>query len=181
MTAQPATRAGAYANADVLRSAMRRLPTGVTVITTGGQHSHGMTANAFTSVSLAPPLVACCVAGTAYMHEAICGQGEFAVSILGAGQEHLARYFADRARPRGAAQFDRVRCRRGRRTDAPLLSGAAAWLECRLAVAYDGGDHTIFLGEVLSSAWADESGALLFHDGSFHALDVAPPAREKAV
>jgi flavin reductase (DIM6/NTAB) family NADH-FMN oxidoreductase RutF len=157
---------------------MRRFPTGVTVLTTGGEHCHGMTANAFTSVSLEPPLVACCIAGSAYMHEAMITEGEFAVSILGAHQEHLARYFADRSRPRGTAQFGRIGCCPGTRTTAPLLAGAVAWLECRVTVAYDGGDHTIFLGEVLSSTWTGEPGALVFHDGDFHVLE---PDREEAV
>jgi flavin reductase (DIM6/NTAB) family NADH-FMN oxidoreductase RutF len=154
-----------------LRDVMRHFATGVTVITTGGENMHGMTANAFTSVSLNPPLVACCVAGTAYMHEAISRQGEFAVSILGADQEHLARHFTDRNRPRGPAQFDRVGARRGRWVDAPLLAGATAWLECRLAMSHDGGDHTIFLGEVLSTARSGNASALLFHGGDYHNLD----------
>jgi flavin reductase len=171
----------AAAKADEVREVMRRFATGVTVITTGGEHSHGMTANAFTSVSLEPPLVACCVAGTAYMHDAISEQGEFAISILGAHQEHLARYFADRSRPTGAEQFGHVGCRRGSRIAAPLLAGAAAWLECRLAFAYDGGDHTIFLGEVLASAWAEEPDALLFHDGAFHALEPVRIGHEEAM
>jgi flavin reductase (DIM6/NTAB) family NADH-FMN oxidoreductase RutF len=143
------------------------------VITTGGENAHGMTANAFTSVSLDPPLIACCVANTAYMHEAISRQGEFAVSILGADQEHLAHYFTDRNRPRGPAQFDRLSYRRGMWVDAPLLAGAAAWLECRLSVSHDGGDHTIFLGEVLSTEWTGNPSALLFHGGGYHNLDPA--------
>ncbi|QFZ24587.1 flavin reductase [Saccharothrix syringae] len=149
---------------------MSRFATGVTVITTGGRHCHGMTANAFTSVSLTPPLIACCVATTAHMHEAITRQGEFAVSVLGAGQEHLARHFTDRTRPRGAAQFERVPHHPATRVDAPLLTGAAAWLECRLATRHRAGDHTIFLGEVLTTACADGPGALLFHGGGYHAL-----------
>lgn len=153
-----------------LREVMRRFATGVTVITTGGRAAHGMTANSFTSVSLDPPLVSCCVRRDAHMHEAIAAAGGFAVSILSAGQEQLARYFADRGRPRGAAQFDRVAWSAGHQTGAPLLTGAAAWLECTLAVSHAGGDHTIFLGEVLAASWAGEPDALLFHAGRFHRL-----------
>jgi flavin reductase (DIM6/NTAB) family NADH-FMN oxidoreductase RutF len=172
---------GTAPKAEALREVMRRFATGVTVITTGGEDAHGMTANAFTSVSLEPPLVACCIADTAYMHEAVSKQGEFAVSILGAHQAYLARYFADRSRPTGAAQFGQIGCRCGTRIAAPLITGAAAWLECRLATAYDGGDHTIFIGEVLSSSWASEPTALLFHDGGFHVLEPERIGHEEAV
>ncbi|MGW5052560.1 flavin reductase family protein [Actinokineospora sp. NPDC004072] len=154
---------------------MSRFATGVTVITTGGRAVHGMTANSFTSVSLDPPLVSCCVHRDAHMHDAIADAGGFAVSILSAGQEHVARYFADRGRPRGAAQFDRVDWSPGQRTGAPLLTGAAAWLECSLAVAHAGGDHTIFLGEVLGASWTPTPDALLFHAGRFHRLATESP------
>ncbi|MGK4584706.1 flavin reductase family protein [Kitasatospora sp. HPMI-4] len=151
-----------------LRETMARFATGITVLTTGGEYVHGMTANAFSSVSLEPPLVLCCVARTATMHEAITVTRSFALSVLGAEQEHLARYFADRSRPRGAAQFHGVDWRPGPFTGAPLLSDSLAWLECKLAERYDGGDHSIFLGEVLASDWADDRQALLFYGGGFH-------------
>lgn len=157
-----------------LREVMAQFATGVTVITAGGEHGHGMTANAFTSVSLAPPLVLCCVARTARMHRAIQSAGSFAVSILGGGQEALARYFADRRRPRGPAQFHSVDWVAGRWTGAPLLSGALAWLECALVRSYDGGDHTIFLGSVLSAHRGVQGEALLFFSGSFY--EIVPPA-----
>nr|WP_246019388.1 flavin reductase family protein [Saccharothrix australiensis] len=147
---------------------MREFATGITVLTTGGDHTHGMTANAFGSVSLDPPLVMCCVAHSAAMHAAIGGAGHFGVSILGADQEHLARYFADRRRPRGRAQFDAVRWRRGAHTGAPLLVGSPAWLECRLAHAHEGGDHTIFVGEVLATGAEPGRDPLLFFGGDYH-------------
>src|SRR5256885_7444561 len=86
-----------------LREVMSQFATGITVITAGGEHAHGMTANAFTSVSLEPPLVLCCVARTARIHESILRARTFAVSVLDATQMNLARYFADRNRPRGPA------------------------------------------------------------------------------
>ncbi|WP_158883610.1 flavin reductase family protein [Amycolatopsis anabasis] len=147
---------------------MRRFATGITVLTTGGERCHGMTANAFSSVSLDPPLVLCCVARTAFMHDAITAVRSFAVSILSDDQEHLARYFTDRRRPRGPAQFDEVDCRPGPYTSAPLLSGCLAWLECKLTEAYDGGDHSIFVGEVVGSSWGSDRQALLFFAGGFH-------------
>lgn len=153
-----------------LREAMSRFATGVTVITVGGEHAHGMTANSFTSVSLDPPLVLCCVSRTAIMHEAITGAKRFAVSVMGAEQEQTARYFADKRRPRGVSQFDAVDWLPGPRTGAPLLSGALAWLECELEQWHDGGTHTIFLGRVLSCLRGAGTQALLFYGSAFHQI-----------
>lgn len=162
-----------------LREVLAQFATGVTVITAGaGRNCHGMTANAFTSVSLEPPLVLCCVARAARMHEVILSANSFAISILGADQQAAAKHFADWRRPDGEAQFDAVRWDKGQRTGAPLLAGALAWLECELVKVHDGGDHSIFIGEVLSAnrdpdaegSEAGEQGALLFHGGSFHHL-----------
>lgn len=174
--AQPAPREPAVVEPISLRDVMSRFATGITVLTAGGDHSHGMTANAFTSVSLDPPLVLCCIARTALMHEAIISTKSFAVSVLEAGQEELARYFASKSRPRGPAQFDAVTWCPGPRTGAPLLAGSLAWLECELEDVYHGGDHSIFLGRVLSAIRGTERQALLFFGGNFH--QVVPPARE---
>lgn len=154
-----------------LRAVMARFATGVTVLTAGGERCHGMTANAISSVSLDPPLVLCCVARTARLHETITAAGGFAVSVLAAGQADLARYFADKKRPAGAAQFTGVDWLPGPRTGAPLLSGALSWLECDLTAAYEGGDHSIFLGSVLTAELGPDGSALLFHDGGFRRLD----------
>ncbi len=151
----------------VMRDVMSSFATGITVLTAAGEHCHGMTANAFSSVSLDPPLVLCCIARTAQMHEAILRARHFGVSVLSAGQEQQARYFASRNRPRGVAQFDEVDWFPGRRSGAPLLSGALAWLECELTEVYSGGDHSIFLGKVLDAA-RRPGDALLFFGGGFH-------------
>ena len=161
-----------------LRQVMAQFATGVTVLTAGGEACHGMTANAFTSVSLDPPMVLCCVSRAARMHEAITSARSFAVSVLAGDQREQARHFADWRRPRGLAQFDAVDWFVGPRTGAPLLAGALAWLECELVQAYDGGDHSIFLGEVLSSSRGMGLQALLFFGGNFHQVD--PVARKAA-
>jgi flavin reductase len=158
---------GPVAAAD-LRSVMGRFATGVVVITVGDQHIHGMTANAFGSVSLDPPLVHCCIAHTAVMHDALSGSGRFGVSVMGADQEPVVRYFADRARPLGASQFADVDWTPGRHTGAPLLAGALAWLECEVVAAHVAGDHSLFLGRVLSCAQGDSDRALVFYQGLFH-------------
>jgi flavin reductase (DIM6/NTAB) family NADH-FMN oxidoreductase RutF len=151
-----------------LREAMSRFATGVIVLTVGGQHIHGMTANAFSAVSLEPPLVLCCVARNAVMHEALSRARRFAVSIMGADQEDIARYFADKSRPIGTAQFDSVDWRPGPHTRAPLLSNALAWLECELCESYDSGDHSIFTGSVLDCVRGSGQGGLLFFDSGYH-------------
>ncbi|MFI8521921.1 flavin reductase family protein [Streptomyces sp. NPDC085481] len=146
---------------------MSRFASGVVVLSVGEPHVHAMTANAFGSVSLDPPLVQCCVAHTAVMHDSLTRSRSFGVSILGAGQEPLARYFADKSRPLGLPQFDGISWTPGPLTGAPLLPGALAWLECKLVESYVAGDHSLFLGEVLASATGDGEGALLFYAGRF--------------
>jgi flavin reductase (DIM6/NTAB) family NADH-FMN oxidoreductase RutF len=154
-----------------LRRCFGMFATGVTVVTAGRVTPRGMTANSFTSVSLDPPLVLVCVKRAAAMHDAVLAGGAFGVSVLGAGQEPVARYFANHSRPRGAREFDVIDWTAGEHTGVPMLSGAIAWLECRLTAAHDGGDHTIFLGSVLaSSRAADSAPPLLFFCGDFHQL-----------
>ena len=150
-----------------LREVMSRFATGVLVLTVGGDRIHGMTANAFSSVSLDPPTVLCCVAHSAVMHRAMAEERRFAVSVMGADQEPLARYFADKERPLGPAQFDRVDWLPGPRTRAPLLTGALAWLECEVQDTYVSGDHSIFTGRVLSSLRGVDRDGLLFFRGRF--------------
>jgi flavin reductase (DIM6/NTAB) family NADH-FMN oxidoreductase RutF len=151
----------------VLRRVLAGFATGVTVVTVGGPEPHAMTANSFTSVSLDPPLVLICVDRRAFMHDRILAAGGFAVSVLCADQEQVARRFADRARGTGAAQFDGVGTFPGRHTGAPLISGALAWVECSLWRSYDGGDHTLFLGLLLAAHDRTAQEALVFRRGRY--------------
>jgi flavin reductase (DIM6/NTAB) family NADH-FMN oxidoreductase RutF len=153
----------------LLRRAFGAFATGVTVVTTGGSEAtwHGMTANSFTSVSLDPPLVLVCVDQKAIMHRRLeCGY--FAVSVLSAEQEEVARHFANRRRTLGSAEFDAMDWRPGPLTGAPLIEKALAHFECALWRRYDGGDHTIFLGELLWFDRRSDENALLFLGGRFH-------------
>lgn len=153
-----------------LRSVLASFATGVTVVTVGGDRPHGMTANAFTSVSLEPPLVLVCVKHDARMHRALSPAGGFAVSVLADDQQPVARYFSHGDRPPGLAQFETVGWWQGRETGAPLIDGALAWLECSLWHVYDGGDHSIFVGRLVSVARRDYGEPLVFHDGRFRQL-----------
>ncbi|MEU6948624.1 flavin reductase family protein [Streptomyces sp. NPDC046316] len=150
-----------------LREVMSQFATGVIVLTVGGERIHGMTANAFTSVSLDPPTVLCCVSHGAVMHGAITAAGRFGVSVMGAGQEEQARYFADKNRPLGPEQFEEVDTFPGPSTGVPLLSGALGWLECEIAEAYESGDHSIFLSKVLSSSRGSVQDGLVFFSGRY--------------
>jgi flavin reductase len=131
------------------RDSVGTFATGITVVSAVSERlGHGMTANAFASVSLDPLLVLVCVVRDALMHKVLDEVGRFAVSVLAADQEDLARYFSDSGRPAGMAQFRPVAWHPGPVTGAPLLDGALAWLECDVEAAYPGGDHTVFLGRV---------------------------------
>lgn len=159
------------APADQLRGVLGRFATGVTVVTAHRDVPMGMTANSFTSVSLDPPLILVCVNRQAAIHKAVLDSGSFAVSVLSARQEHVARYFANHSRPRGDNEFDFVSWTPAPNTGAPVLQGALGWVECALAHAYYGGDHSIFLGSVLASGQASARDALLCFRGGFHRLE----------
>jgi flavin reductase (DIM6/NTAB) family NADH-FMN oxidoreductase RutF len=151
-----------------LRSVLGRFATGVTVVTAGGGTPCGMTANAFTSVSLDPPLILVCVTRSAAVYKTVLAHGSFGVSMLSARQEHVARYFADHSRPRGADEFSTVGWSPGPGTGAPILHGALAWLDCALVTSHDGGDHEIFIGSVQASGFEPTEEALVFFCGNFH-------------
>ncbi|MGW3579971.1 flavin reductase family protein [Streptomyces rubiginosohelvolus] len=133
-----------------LRRAFAEFATGVTVVTVGGPLARGMTANSFSSVSLRPPLLLVCVHNDAVMRRSLHSALHFGVSVLSAAQEAVARHFADNSRPVGPQQFDAVGWSPGAATSVPLIDGALARFECEKWRAYDGGDHTILVGAVVS-------------------------------
>ena len=134
------------------RQTMAAFASGVTVVTTRWQGvAHAMTATAFCSVSLDPPLVLVCVSRQSRFHAAVTQAGGWAVSLLSAGQEGVARHFANSGR-RLQTQFDELPHTPGPVTDAPLIDGALGWLECTTYGMHDGGDHTILVGRVERSS-----------------------------
>jgi flavin reductase (DIM6/NTAB) family NADH-FMN oxidoreductase RutF len=150
-----------------LRSSFGAFATGVTVVTVGGSPPHGMTANSFTSVSLEPPLILVCVQRDALMHRRLLARRRFGVSVLAADQEKVARHFADRNRALGDEQFDPIDWTPGRLTRAPLIEGALAHFEGQIRDLHPAGDHTLFVGELLSCERQDSDEALLFFQGRF--------------
>jgi flavin reductase (DIM6/NTAB) family NADH-FMN oxidoreductase RutF len=152
------------------RAALGSFATGVTVITTAGEgHGYGMTANAFTSVSLDPPLVLVCVKVGAEGSEHIVRNGCFAVNILTAEQEPLSRYFSSKERPKGRDAFREVP-HRTVATGSPILEDVVGFLDCQLHTSYQAGDHDIFIGEVLALQSDAEAKPLLFYGGSYRFL-----------
>src|SRR3954470_12116280 len=128
---------------------MSRLASGVSIVSVvADRRAHGMTVNAITSVSLDPLLVLFCCERDASLHEPLMSAGLWAVSILTGDQEKLSRWFATRER-RDTDQFAGLEVRAGAHSGAPILAEALAWLECRTWATYDGGDHSIVVGEVL--------------------------------
>jgi flavin reductase (DIM6/NTAB) family NADH-FMN oxidoreductase RutF len=158
------------------RSTVGAFATGVTVVTTRGEeHAYGMTANAFSSVSLDPPLILVCVISPSEGADHITRNRVFAVNILGEDQEPLSRYFASRDRPKGRDAFRDVPHRLGA-SGSPLLEGSAAFLDCRLHAAHEAGDHLIFIGEVLEIDVADGKAPLVFHGGGYRVINAPPGA-----
>ena len=152
------------------RQIVGRFVTGIIVATTATDEGlHGLTANAFCSVSLEPPLVLVCVDRLARGHDRIAEAGAFGISILGDRQELLSERFAGRA-PLVNARFEGVPYLTAV-TGAPLLAEAIAWLDCYLWATYDGGDHSIFVGEAVAAALANDRAApLLYHTGRYARL-----------
>ncbi|GAA2755683.1 flavin reductase family protein [Actinopolymorpha rutila] len=149
---------------------MARFASGVTIVTTCLDGvDHAMTASAFTSVSLSPPLVLVCVEKIARFHSAVLSAGTWGVSVLTDDHHHVATRLAHRGRPlRG--QLDGIPVHRGL-TGAALLSAAAARLECRTVAVHDGGDHSIVVGEVVGSDTPpDPAPALVYYAGGYHAV-----------
>jgi 3-hydroxy-9,10-secoandrosta-1,3,5(10)-triene-9,17-dione monooxygenase reductase component len=145
------------------RQALGSFATGITIVTTRDAQGAdvGMTANSFNSVSLEPPMILWSLAKSSYSLPAFMAAEHFAVHVLGADQENLSNQFAKR----GADKFSGLTVTRGR-NDIPLLGGCAARFECRTAFRYEGGDHVIFVGEVLDYQHLPRT-PLLYHGGRY--------------
>lgn len=152
---------------DEFRAALGRFATGVTVITveTATDGVHGMTANAFCSVSLRPPLVLVCIDHLAETYLRVRERGEFGVSVLKTDQEALSEFFADPERNPDAAFRLGIRYRR-MKSGTPALEDALAALDCRVVSAHIAGDHSIFVGEVREVA-VTEGTPLLYFRGQY--------------
>jgi len=149
------------------RKAMGCFATGVTIITLDLEGEvHGMTANAFSSVSLDPLLVLVCVDNRASTHTHMHAKKRFGINVLCQDQRAISEYYAsparthERAEAEAGARFDRTA------HGTPRLQGALAYLECRLHSAETAGDHTIFIAEV-EDVVVQDGDPLVFYRGRY--------------
>jgi flavin reductase (DIM6/NTAB) family NADH-FMN oxidoreductase RutF len=147
------------------RSALGMFATGVTIVTALSPDGSpiGLTANSFNSVSLAPPLVLWSLARSAGSMASFSAGSHYAINILGADQQDLARQFAKS----GANRFEGVPFKAGS-GGAPILEGTVATFECFNRSRYEEGDHVIFVGEVERCEHRVGASPLLFHGGKFY-------------
>lgn len=146
---------------------MGSFATGVTIITLDlNGEVHGMTANAFASVSLDPMLVLVCVDQRASTHAHLHEKKRFGVNVLRDDQRRISEYYArperthERAEQEAGARFERTE------QGTPMLHGSLAYLECKLHSAEEAGDHTIFIAEV-EEVVVHEGRPLLFFKGKY--------------
>jgi flavin reductase (DIM6/NTAB) family NADH-FMN oxidoreductase RutF len=145
---------------DELREVMRSFPSGICVVTIEleGQRV-GLTVGSLVSLSLDPPLVGFALGRQAQLHELLRGAGEFGVSLLRGDQESVAQHFARSVPP--IALWTGVELRK--EVDGPpQLAEALGWLRCRVHAELPVGDHTFFVGEVVSAEVGARDAALVY-------------------
>ena len=145
------------------RNALGRFATGVSVVTTHHEgRTHGMTANAFVSVSLDPPLVLLSLDNRSQMHQILPVTGLFGVSVLGEEQEAISNHFAGRV-------VDGLHVNFTTRCNVPVLEGALAYFVARVVNTHSAGDHTLYIGHV--EHFESAAGRpLLFYAGSYEKI-----------
>ncbi|MXR50033.1 flavin reductase [Halovenus sp. WSH3] len=153
-----------------LRSVMGEFATGVTAVTLNGDQPHGITVNAFSSVSLDPPLVLVCLDHGTEAHDQLqSGEADgYCVNILAADQQILGEHFADMAEedidpfedhPTTTAE-----------TGAPVFSESLGYVDCSIHEAVEAGDHTIYIGHVEAAEQLEDGDALTFFEGEWGTL-----------
>jgi flavin reductase (DIM6/NTAB) family NADH-FMN oxidoreductase RutF len=149
-----------------LRNVMGNFATGVTIITTkdAAGKPFGLTANAFSSLSLDPPLLLICVDKKVDCYACFDQSKVFGVNFLSEGQDQLSTRFATK----GIEKFEGVPYKLGE-LGVALLDGALAHIECKIVNAYEGGDHTIYVGEIQSATVLGDR-PLLFFRGKYYKL-----------
>lgn len=159
------------------RAAMSRLAAGVVLITAhDADHGPrgedvGMTATAFMSVSLDPPLVLVSLRNGSRMDDLLSEQPLWGVSVLHESQRQVAGRFAMKGRLSDRLLFEDLPHRHGEVCGAPLVDGALATLECRTQQRVEAGDHTLVIGHVLKACLADRAeGPLTYYKGRYRHL-----------
>lgn len=150
------------------RHMMGRFATGVTVVTTHTPQGEavGLTVNSFTSVSLDPPLVSFCLDKKAHLFPVFRQAQFFAINILSENQINISQHFANHHRfPAPPRMWGRPQ------EGCPVLSKSLGWILCRMTATYKGGDHSIFLGEVIKmSKRSPDINPLLYFQSSYREI-----------
>lgn len=151
------------------RHAMGKFATGVTVIATEAEGEvHGMTANAFMSVSINPKLVVISIGENARILNKIKESQIFTVNILAADQQELSMIFAGQLKEHREVEFDRL-------DRKPAISGAVAQIACEVSAEHVEGDHTLFIGKV-TDIHLEDAEPLIFYSGRYRSLTEEQPA-----
>jgi flavin reductase (DIM6/NTAB) family NADH-FMN oxidoreductase RutF len=146
------------------RNAMGKFATGVTVIITEVDgEPHGMTANAFMSVSLTPKLVVVSIGENAKILNKIKQSQKFTVNILAASQQEISMIFAGQIKENREVVFDRL-------GSQPVVAGAIVQVSCEVSAEHVEGDHTLFIGKVTDLHLEDDTEPLIFYSGRYRSL-----------
>lgn len=149
-------------SAEQFKQAMAQYAAGVTVVTTRHNDTPiGTTVNAFSSVSADPPLISINLNKRSFTHKSLLEAGVFGVNLLRGDQIEWGMVFAG-MRPEVADRFDGISTETAE-TGCLMFSDSLAWLDCRVWAAYDGGDHTIIVGEVHALNIANGASPLIYH------------------
>lgn len=148
---------------------MRRYPTGVTIVTAhaGGVH-HGMTANSITTLSLEPPSYLVCVKKDARLHPVIEAARAFCVNLLADDQDEVSTTFSN-TKLSDDERWATV-SHRDAEIGARFIDGCTGYAECKVTTTYDGGTHTIYIGEVLRLEPGVDKPPLVFYGGGYREL-----------
>jgi len=160
-------------DSQLFRETMTHWASGVTVVTTQvADQRTGITVSSFASLSLHPPQILVCINKKLNAHTAIQTSGKFAVNILGAEHQAWGMRFAGMF-PELVDRFQGIDCQTAV-TGSPILPGALGWLDCEVRQAFDGGDHTIFVGEVMATAARTAGAPILYYKRQWRQLAEQP-------
>lgn len=153
----------------LFRGLMGRFATGVTVITTSqnGEH-HGMTANAFSSLSMDPPLLLVCIDKGNRTYKKLQETGHFVVNFLSEDQQDISDRFAGRFK--GEDPWADLDFQISDETGSPILAGTLGYADCKLESVLDGGDHGIFVGRLVDGGLNEAERPLLFYASRYRRL-----------
>jgi flavin reductase (DIM6/NTAB) family NADH-FMN oxidoreductase RutF len=150
----------------LFKNVMARIPTAVAIITSRSESGfHGVTVSSFGSLSLSPPLAYVSILQEINSHERLLGTDSFVINVLARDQTFYAEQFSGQT-PLADPDFSRVPHQIGE-TGLPLIDGCVSWIECRHWAQHTAGDHTLFIGEILSLRAGESDDPLIYFDREF--------------